>query len=110
MPPILLAFLACFALSASCIVVASLALIVLFLLFVGFSWVVGCVVGSFSLRMIATKERERRRWCSLSLFVGCGLVMQNRVFRPRKTRNCYPLFLRLYIHQSMSIRNRFATA
>ncbi len=46
-------FLDCFALSASCIVVASLVLIASLLLFVGFSWVVGCVVGaSFSLRTI----------------------------------------------------------
>ena len=62
-----------FALSVSCIVVASLVLFALLLFFVG---CVGCVVGgSFSLRMIATKEGERRCWCSLSLFVGCGFVI-----------------------------------
>ena len=55
MPPILLAFLDCFALSAlaaASIVVASLVLFALLLFFVG------CVVvGSFSLRMIATKKK-----------------------------------------------------
>ena len=56
-----------------------------------------------------TKERAHRVGAS-SLRGLCGLAMQNKVFRPRKTHNCYPLFLRLYIHQSMSIRNRFATA
>ena len=59
-----------FALLACLVVIASLLFLVGFdciawvaslLLFVGFSWVVGCVVGgSFSLRMIATKERARR--------------------------------------------------
>ena len=47
-------FLGCFALSASCIVVASLVLIASLLLFVGFVWVVCWVVvgGSFSLRTV----------------------------------------------------------
>ena len=67
-------FVDCFALAVACVVfVASLALIALFLVFVG---CVGCVVGgSFSLRMIATKRKGAPRWRSLSLFVGCGLVI-----------------------------------
>ena len=61
-----------FALSASCIVAASLVLFALLLLFVG------CVVGgSFSLRMIATKRKGAPCWCSLSLFVGCGFVCRS---------------------------------
>ena len=51
MPPIFLAFLAflaCIALAAAFVV--CLVVIALLLFFVGFSWVVGCVVGvSFSL-------------------------------------------------------------
>ena len=74
-PPI---FSDCFApmVSALAFVVASLVLFASLLFFVGFSWVVGCVVGaSFSLRMIATKRKGAPRWCVLSLFVACGLVI-----------------------------------
>ena len=58
-PPIFSAF----ALSVSCIVVASLVLFALLLFFVG----CGCVVGgSFSLWTIATKRRGAPRWRVLS--------------------------------------------
>ena len=84
MPPILLAFLDCFALSAlaaASIVVASLVLFALLLFFVG------CVVvGSFSLLMIATKKKGQAVG-ACPLFVGYGLAKQNRAFRPRKIRN-----------------------
>ena len=51
-----------------CLVVV--AWVALLLLFVGFSWVVGC---SFSLRMVATKRKGAPCWRVLSLFVGCVL-------------------------------------
>ena len=71
-----------FALSVSCIVVASLVLFALLLFFVG----CGCVVGGFlSLRMIATKRKGKRFACPL--FAGCGIAMQNMAFRFRKIRN-----------------------
>ena len=57
-------FVDCFALSASCIVVASLVLIASLLLFVG------CVVGgSFSLWMIATKRKGKPLGLVLSSWV-----------------------------------------
>ena len=40
----------------------------------------------------------------------CGLVMQNRVLRSRKTRNYWPQCLLLCIRRSWSIHNRSATA
>ena len=66
MPPIFSAF----ALSVSCIVVASLVLFALLLFFVG----CGCVVGgSFSLRMIATKRKGKL--LRLSSLRGLWLVL-----------------------------------
>ena len=60
-------FVDCFALAVACIVfVVSLALIALFLLFVGFSWVVG---GFLSLRMIATKKKGQAVGLVLSSWV-----------------------------------------
>ena len=53
MPPILLALLAFLALLARFALALAVACIASLLLFVGFSWVVGCVVGGFlSLRTI----------------------------------------------------------
>ena len=60
----------------------------------------GVVVVSFSL----SDEYAKRKGaipCVLSCpVVGCGLVMQNRVFRSRKIRNCLPQSLLLYIRLS----------
>ena len=55
-------------------------------------------------------KKKGRTVLARPFFVCCGLAMQNRAFRFRKIRNYWPLFLRLYIHQSMSVHNRFATA
>ena len=84
-----------------CLVVV--AWVALFLLFVGFSWVVAFFP-------FGRYDKKKGQAVGLSSLRGLWVVMQNKVFRPRKIRNRWPLFLRLYIHQSKSIRYRFATA
>ena len=70
----------------------------------------GVVVVSFSLSDYTQKERAQR-FCPLRpLLSCCGLVMQNRVLRSRKTRNYWPQCLLLCIRRSWSIHNRSATA
>ena len=78
--------------------------------FLGFvAWLL-VLVGLLFLFPFRTIRKKKGRNSLRPLFVGCWLVMQNKVFRPRKIHNRWPRFLRRYIRLSKYICNHSATA